>query len=418
MSEEERSYTSVLLPGATIELFSRDSDTVKTFQSLAEDWRFARVHLVTTEGDVDTAIQKYGSEVSPDLVIIQTETIDNGFTDCLEGLAANCSEGTAAMIIGPDNDVNLYRKLVSMGVSDYLVKPLNPEQLSEHIARALIEKIGATDSALIAMIGAKGGVGTSALAQALAWSVSEHLNQKTFLLDAAGGWSTLPVGMDYEPIATLAEAGKSAEEQNTESLDRMFIKKSEKLTLLGSGSDSMLEDTVDPDNYEALLNHLMVTYPVVIADLSQSPAALRRVVLSRAHKMLVVVSPLLTAVRSARSLIQEIKDLRGSSGKNIEIVMNMRGISPKYEVSKKQMEDGLECTLETAIDFDPNLFIGTESHGTKITDDKVSEKVLAPLLYSVRDILQISPHKDEAESSSGKKSAGLGGLLNKLTSKS
>lgn len=420
MSEEERAYTSVLLPSATIELFSNDAETVSSFQSLADDWRFPRVTLTPQEGDVETAIQRYGNYASPDLVVIETETIDSSFTDRLEALAGNCSEGTAAMIIGPVNDVNLYRTLVSMGVSDYLVKPLAPKAFAEHLAKALIDKIGASESALIAVIGAKGGVGTSALAQTLAFATSEKLGQKTFLMDAAGGWSTLPVGLDFEPAGTLAEAAKAVNDENFESLERMFIRQNDKLTVLGSGSDEMLRDNVDPDDYEGLFNHLMVTYPVVIADLSQSPSALRHVVLSRAHKILVVATPLLPAVRAARSLIQEIKDIRGKSDDHLDVIMNMHGVAPKFEVSKKQMEEGLDRTIPAVIDYNAALFVGSESKGNAITEDKEAEKVVAPLLLSLRDILQVGTGSADsaAVSTEAKSGGGFGSLLSKITKKS
>src|SRR5690606_23129711 len=113
----------------------------------------------------------------------------------------------------PVNDVNLYRKLIGMGVSDYLVKPVQQEELSNDIAASLIERIGASGSRLIVMMGAKGGVGTTVLSEGLAWGLSEDLGQKTFFLDAAGGWSTLPVGMDFEPATTLADALRAAVDQ-------------------------------------------------------------------------------------------------------------------------------------------------------------------------------------------------------------
>lgn len=417
MSEEERAYTSTLLPSATIELFSRDEDTVKTLQSLQEDWRFARVSVSIHDGDVETATARYAETASPDLMIIQTETIEDGLADQLAALAGNCSEGTAAIIIGPVNDVNLYRKLVGMGVSDYLVKPLQKEAFVENIAATLIEKMGESGSTLVAMIGAKGGVGTSALAQMMAWGVSEQLAQKTFLLDAAGGWSTMPVGMDFEPITTLGEAGRAADEENTESLDRMFLKKNNKLTVLGSGGDVMLEDTVDADKYETLLSHLMVTYPVVIVDLSQSPSALKKTVLSRAHKILVVTTPLLASVRSARSLAQEIKTLRGGDDKHLNVIVNMQGIAAKYEVPKKQVEQGLNKAPAATIAYDQDLFVGTESRGKKITEEKAADKIISSLLHSLSDVLQ-GAAKETRASTDQAKSGGLGGFISKLKSKS
>ena len=134
------------------------------------------------EGDVETAIQSYTEADSPNLVIIETDTTDESFTERLGELSAHCNEGTNAFIIGPTNDVNLYRSLTSMGVSDYLVRPVPLETLSEVVAKALIDKLGTSGSRLIGVIGAKGGVGTSSLTQGLAWGISEKLKKNIRLL--------------------------------------------------------------------------------------------------------------------------------------------------------------------------------------------------------------------------------------------
>ena len=158
--------TSTLLPSAKLDVFSNDKDTIASAENLGADWRFARVHVQVHEGDVQTAIQKYSESPSPDLMIIQTDDVGSSFTDELGALAGHCSEGTAAIVVGPENDVNLYRRLIDMGISDYLVKPLNVETLSEVVAKTLIEKLGVSGSRLIACMGGKGGVGTSVLTQA------------------------------------------------------------------------------------------------------------------------------------------------------------------------------------------------------------------------------------------------------------
>ena len=192
MSEAEANNlaTSILLPAAGVAVFSNDKATLDSAKGIGDDWRFARVHTTTHKGDVQSAIDMYTEAASPDLVMIQTDVIDEGFTNQLAELAGHCNEGTAAIVIGPDNDVNLYRKLIDMGVSDYLVRPLETEQIAEIVAKTLIEKLGVSGSRLIAFIGSKGGVGTSTLAQVAAWCTAENLDQKTLFMDAAGGWST------------------------------------------------------------------------------------------------------------------------------------------------------------------------------------------------------------------------------------
>jgi pilus assembly protein CpaE len=388
MTEADTSYTSVLLPGSRVVMFANDAGSVDSFNALQNDWRFARVQMEHHAGGVDaaTAALKAGA-VSPDLIIIETDTIDDGFTEKLEALAAHCPEGTAAIVIGPVNDVNLYRKLIGMGISDYLVRPVKVDTLSFDVARSLIERLGATGSRLIAMVGAKGGVGATILSQALAWGTADVLHQKTILMDAAGGWSTLSIGMNFEPATTLIEAVRASASQNEDAFRRMLFQASDKLHVLSSGGDIMLEDSVDSAGYEVLIDKLMKTYPVVIVDLSNSPTMLQRVVLSRAHEIALVTTPLLPSLRAARTLIQEIKDIRGDADKCLDLIVNMTGLSPKQEVSKNDLEQALERKPAITISFNPALFPAMENEGRKLHSVQEGNHVTRNLLSLISKVL-------------------------------
>ena len=415
MSEEDKSQTSVLLPSARVALFATDAETKDAFHALESDWRFARVTLESFDGDVEVATKHYSANVAPELVIVQTETIDDGFTERLEALAGYLSENTSAIVIGPVNDVNLYRRLIGMGVSDYLVKPIQTGPLGDDIAKTLIESIGVSDSRLIAFIGAKGGVGATTLAEALAWHVSGDLAQKTFLMDAAGGWSTLSVGMNFEPSTTLAEASRAAAEGNEDSLTRMIHHAADRLDVLSSGGDVMLEDIVDPGQYEALLEYLMGLYPVVLADLSCGTAALKRAILSRAHLTFLVTTPTLPSVRAARTLLQEIKELRGGNIENVEVILNMQNFAPKSEVPKGQIQEGLERPPSIVIPFDSEIFVGTESEAARLGEHKGATEIVRDILKPIRALLSL-PAGGGADD--GGKKGGLGQILTKIKAKS
>ncbi len=415
MSKDDTSTLSVLLPAARVDLFTRDESSRAAFQALKQDWRFARVVLDVHDGDARAAIDMYaGGAASPQLIIVQTDDIDESFSGKLEELSAYCSEGTRAIVIGPVNDVNLYRRLIGMGVSDYLVKPLQTETLGNDIAATLLEQLGATGSRLIAIMGVKGGVGATALSQTAAWALAEKHRQKTFLLDAAGGWSTLSVGMNFEPAATLAEAAKAAAERNEDSLTRMIFSAGPRLSVLSSGGDAMLENLVDATQYESLLDYVMAIYPVVLVDLSSAPHDLKRTVLTRAHKIILLTTPALPSVRAARTLMQEIKDLRGNSDEGIEVMLNMQGFAGKQEISKSQIEQGLDRKLGGAIPFEPALFASIENEGRKLHADKAGEVVTGQLMPSILKIL----NADQDEPEQADKKTGLNSLLTRLKTKS
>ena len=417
MSEADNQATAILLPSSTVAVFSRDQDTLEAARDVVNDWRFARVNMQVEEGDVLTAVEAYKDVSSPELVIIQTENIDDSLAQQLGELAGHCDEGTAAIVIGPDNDVTLYRELIEMGVSDYLVKPVETRVFADIIAKTMIEKIGVTGSRLIAFLGAKGGVGVSVLAQATAWGVSDILDQKTVVIDAGGGWSTLGVGMGFEPSTTLSEAVKAAENDDEDGLKRMLFEASDKLSVLASGGDVMLEPTVTSEQIERLIDMLMVKYPVVIADLSHAPVELAKTIVTRANEVVVVTTPTLPALRQARSLIQEIKEVRGGEGENIEIVVNMQGLAPANEVPRADIETAMELKVSAIIPFEAKTFFGNESEGKKLTDDKIGEQILrTDLLPLVENIIGAEiPAGDNDEYATG--DGFLGGFLNKLKSK-
>lgn len=415
MSETTGAINSVLLPAARVGLYVLDSDLRESAKALMDDWRFTRVTFEIHEGDVEAAIQAYqGGASSPELLMVETTTIDDSFAQRLEVLAGSCSENTSAVVVGPVNDVYLYRKLIKMGVSDYLVRPIRTETLAEVISKALIEKLGTSDSRLIAFVGSKGGVGTSTLAQATAWGVSSRLDQKTIILDAAGGWSYMSVAMGAEPITTLAEVSRAAGAADQDSFKRMIASPTEKLSVLASGVDMMLDEATSPEAFEGILNRLMVTYPAVIVDLSGATATVKRMVMHKAHEVVIVTTPTLPALRSARSLMLEIKEVRGGSDQEIELVVNMRDQAPGQEVSANDIATAMGRKNIVTIPFSPKIFATAETQGKKLSDVAGSEGIITELLSLARKVITAQ----EVSSGPAKQEGGLlGGLLGKLKAK-
>lgn len=410
MKEGYSSHTSILLPEATVALFCNDDQTNNVFGSVAQDWRFARVKFDLHDGDVETATEYYSEYESPDLIIVQTDKIEDDFSSRLEALSSQCDERTAAVVIGPVNDVDLYRELIGMGVSDYLVRPLDAETFANNIAATLISRMGESDSRLIAVIGAKGGIGATCIAEALAWGVSDQLDQKTFLMDAASGWSTLSVGMNFEPTTTLSEAVRAATQGNEDSLTRMVHKASDNLSILSSGGDVMLDDEVDPHSYEQLIDHFLITHPILIADLSGAGSAVKRTVLSRAHKVIVLTSPVLSSVRATRTLLQEIKGLHGGTLDHVNLVVNMQGLASKQEVPKDQIEEGVGHDVSLCLSYEPAVFVGSESEGKKLAEYKGGGIIIEKILPLVRELVSV-----KAKAIDGNKGdEGIGALLRKL----
>lgn len=406
---------SVLLPDATVAVFGTDQDTLSAAQELKNDWRFARVDIQIydskAEGGINKAIELYASETSPDLVIVQEDEIDDGLTDNLGSLAQYCEEHTAAILIGPVNDVYLYRQLVEMGVSDYLVKPIQPKIIAEVIAKTLIDRLGMSESRLIAVTAAKGGVGVSSISQSLALGVSEILGKKTVLLDLSGGQSTVSVHFGYEPSSTLEEAVKAASSGDEQTLERLLFKPTDNLRILAGGSDRILESKVQSEGLEALIDMLLAKYPNVILDVSHARPSVARAIMTRANQVIVVSSPALASLRLSRTLIKEIKEQRGGEGDMIDLLINLQELDKAHEISVKDIEEAIEVQVAGSIKFEKDIFLKAEAEGKTIIDDPhgkqlILERLLPVIAKSIGGVPQ-STSKEEGLTL-------LGGIMKKL----
>lgn len=403
---------SVLLPPARVDVYGLNKDTVESANSLVRDWRFSRVALRVENAGIDKAISDYEQHISPDLIIIEVDDIGDSFLTKLEQLAENCVEETDAIIIGPKNDVHLYRKLISMGVKDYLVTPASEDELGDVIATVLLDKKGLSESHIISVIGAKGGVGTTSIAQSIACEIADKLEQKTLLTDIAGGWGSLTIPFGAEITTTLQEIVRQAEAGADDDIKRLLHKDTEKLTLIPSGGGTMLENVCDENSLENMIDYFMRTYPVIVLDLSAAERDLQKIALKKSHDIVVVSSPLLPSLRNARSLIKEICESRKDSENKPHLVINMKGINTSIEVGLKEISEILEYEIDLDIQYDTKLFMNSEANEKVAVREKTAEKT-AKLIEDFAKKLLPELSKLEKDSKTESKSGFLSKLLGK-----
>ena len=137
-------------------------------------------------GGIARAIQYLATERSPETIIVDMSGVDMPASKMHE-LAELCEPGVTVIAIGDRNDIGLYRDLVQAGVSEYIVKPVTAQLLAKALSAApaaaereqIIRKLGK----MVAVIGARGGVGTTTLAINLAWYLANRQSRRVLLLD-------------------------------------------------------------------------------------------------------------------------------------------------------------------------------------------------------------------------------------------
>lgn len=418
MSQENdtnrKTTLTAMLPNAHVHVFSAEEHTQDIFSSLSGDWRFGRVSLEVKGQSIDEAVALYSGSKSPTVVVIQTNDTGSEFREKLDALASVCAEGTSALVIGPVNDVQLYRTLTTLGVSDYLVHPVSLYDMAEAISRTLLSQLGATNSHLIAIVGAKGGVGTTNIAHIVSSICADMLDQKSVFIDAAAGHSTLWAQFGYSPTGTLVEAAKAAIDRDHDTLSRILMAVSENLTFMNTGAEPMLANTSQQKLFEMFLERMLGQYPVVIADLSSTSPSIQSSVLARANGVLVVTNPTINALSLTRTLIKEILAIRGQESDTTKLLINRRGEAPSFEVPDKDITEAVSYDIGVTIPYNAKHFLKCESEGIRPSEGTDGQKIASLLMPVIADFLGLDPEdsKDKADQSKG---GLLPGFLKKLT---
>lgn len=409
--------TSILLPDADIDVFALSSETKHLAQDIKSDWRFGRVTLNARDGGADAAIDLYQESASPDLLIVETDTIDDAFIERLQTLGQYCTEGTNAVVIGPDNDIQLYRKLKDMGVSDYYVHPVDGETIKDDIAGILIESKGISASRIMSFVPAKGGVGTTTLSQALALGITGQLDEPVLIIECAGGRSSASIALaKSEPNGTMAEAIRAAMNNDSERLNRMIIEGPNNLHILSTGGEPVLSDAPEAEQFEALLDMLSGRFANIIIDLGTGNGMVEQMAICKSTDVLLVTDPGIVSLRSARTLMHEILSLRGQEKQDVYYIVNRLGEKPGFEVNKKDIAESLEMPASGGIAYNARLFGATEFGEKKLSDDDNGQKIISLLLKIFARDSKGSSKTAKNLDKSKKKTSGIGGFLNKFTS--
>ena len=143
-------------------------------QSAGEDRRLGKAHLKIQMGGMAAAIEAYRSAPTPNVIVLESDGRNDLLTG-LDHLATVCDAGTRVVVIGRINDVMLYRELVRRGVSDYVLAPVGAIDVVRSICNLFSTPEAKAVGRIIAVVGAKGGVGSSTVAHNVAWAIARDL---------------------------------------------------------------------------------------------------------------------------------------------------------------------------------------------------------------------------------------------------
>jgi pilus assembly protein CpaE len=354
-------------PRVSVQAFCETVETAAAIQAAGEDRRMARAHLRIQMGGLIAAIEAYQSSPTPNVIMLETE---NGGEDILSGLdrlAPVCDAATRVIVIGRMNDVTLYRELVRRGVSDYLIAPVGALQVVRSVCGLFSAPDAKPVGRIIAVVGAKGGVGASTIAHNIAFSIARDLMLDAVVTDLDLAFGTAGLDFNQDPAQGIAEAVFSPDRIDNAFVDRLLSKCTDHLSLLAA--PATLDHVYDfgADAFEAILDSLRATVPCVILDVPHQWTGWTKQTLVGADDILIVAAPDLANLRNTKNLYDFLKAARPNDQRPL-YCLNQIGVPKRPEIKAADFSKALEDEPVASIPFEPQLFGAAANNGQMIAE--------------------------------------------------
>jgi pilus assembly protein CpaE len=380
LEEDTRDVGEKPLPSISVQAFCDRQETAHCINETTRDWRMRRTNVKIYMGGLPAAIEFYHKETTPSLILIESGMRGEELFNQLEQLASVCDEGTKVVMIGAANDIRLYRQLMDKGVSDYLVPPLHPL----HVIRSLGELYADPGQPFIgrvaAFFGAKGGVGSSALAHNTAWVLAETLGQETALVDLDASWGTTGLDFSYDNMSGLEEALGEPDRLDETLMDRIMIRHTAKLSILPTSGSLNTKPVMNPESYEAVVNAVRGISPLSILDMPHYWSDWTTNVLTSVDDVVVTATPDLAGMRNAKNLIDFLKVQRPNDPAPI-LILNCVGMSPKTEISVKDFGAMVGADPNVVIGWDPDSHFEATNEGKMLSEVKSANQTVQGLQF-------------------------------------
>jgi pilus assembly protein CpaE len=364
----------VPVPRISLQAFCETPELAATINDSCADRRMDKAHAKVHMGGATAAVEAFRSAPTPNVIVIESSADRAELVAHLDALSAFCDAGTKVIVAGRVNDITLFRELMSRGVSEYLVMPFGVLDFIRAVSSLYASEGADPLGRVIAVTGAKGGVGASSIAHNVAWSIARSFETQTIIADLDLAFGTTGLDFNQDPPQGIAEAVFAPERLDANLVDRLLSKCSDRLSILAAPATADRAYDLHENAFDALVDILRASVPCAILDVPHTWTSWSRRMLTAADELIVVAAPDLANLRNAKSLFDALRAARPNDAKP-KLVLNFVGVPKRPEITTKDFAKAVELHPIAVIPFEPKLFGTAANNGQMIAEVEANSKV-------------------------------------------
>ena len=274
---------------------------------------------------------------------------------------------TRVVVIGQLNDIVLYRELIRRGISDYLMSPIGAIDVVRAVSGLFSSPDAKPVGRVVAVVGAKGGVGASTVAHNISWAIAKDIGLSSVVADLDLAFGTAGLDFNQDPPQGIADAVYSPDRIDTAFIDRLLSKCTEHLSLLAAPATLDRVYDFDAEAFDPMFDTLRSTVPCIVLDVPHVWSGWTRRILVGADDILVVAAPDLANLRNAKNLLDLLRAARPNDRRPI-YCLNQVGMPKRPEIKPADFARALESDPIATIPFEPAVFGTAANNGQMIAE--------------------------------------------------
>jgi pilus assembly protein CpaE len=389
----------------SIESFPLNKETETALEGIKTQREFAKVKLTQHFGGLARAAKHYVDNPTPEFIIVEETGSLDEIMQGLASLAEVVEPGCKVIVIGALNDVGSYRRLISQGISEYLVGPVTAEQIGEAVTGMFKDDSAGTKGRVIAFCGARGGVGSSTLAANLAWTMADMTQKHVIGLDLDLAFGTMALSLNLDPKQPILEAMTEVERIDAVLIERFLLEHNPYLSVLSTAGSLKDMPNVTPEMVERLIDvsrrqaqFLVLDVPHIWSDWVSS-------VLLMADDVVVTACADLANLRDAKMIFDWFKARREDSPNRL--ILNRIDANKKNQLSVKDFQDTLGVAPAMTVDLDIPLFANLANNGQMVGEGAKTNKLAGKLRHLAQ---QLGGRQGAGDAAQAEKKSGLSWL--------
>ncbi len=232
---------------------------------------------VAGEAAFGTEAISLASDAKPDVIICGLSNPSERSIQTIEALLDVLPE-TPIIAYGWDDNVEIVRQAMVAGARDFFVMPAEAGRVLESI-RAVLEseekkrlrlsgqaKAMGPRGLVIAVFGAKGGVGKSTVATNLGVALAGRLQQSAVLVDADNSFGDVAGMLDLRPDRTIVDFVRDVDSIDRENATEYLTRHASGLWTLPAPRESLLWRSVQADRFRKAIAVLSRRFDIVLVD--------------------------------------------------------------------------------------------------------------------------------------------------------